>query len=757
MSYAIATVFGDFQCLQPSKALELLSRGQISEIFLRKANSYTNPTGRAWGTGFCLLYGRDVKELNTYGGTEPFRFRMSVTDGSRYESISLQKAYMLRAICLNNGFDGKTPSQLRKEPRFFSPSVSDPDAIYLVEFVDERYFLAKFSSIAKSYNVRNVAKLRKDDEVEELSKWDIQNYYYDSLYYADPENDLDADGELWTWEKMIDDIWSELPFNSDHYLINNFSERTPRADYPTIKPENFQFHGVTAWEALHTIIDLIGGVLSFYPDTNIYQLDPLCIRQKYISVSKGIEPIGDYVKEKEIPDPKPVRGELTPNVVKNATELDARRTFDYETSQYSTAILPAKFNVYFHRQERFAGTEPDIGNQRGVKRTWLPNNFHLEQVTTTGVQLFSSGDVVTESDRKRDPWPKMTVVSGTEEPVWHFRKAFIMPDGSLENETELTEWATEYVKHLILTRLGDHAGKVIYTGIPFIARPGTEIKSVCWRDYGDSLGLVTECYSTPGPTNPQPSSMSGWAWSAMLGMGGNVNALGGPSVSLPNAYLPSRNTLQAPNIGQHTYPVYPQPIQLVMVVRSSNDTDEDPEDPSNETPVADCGKGITKQIDTDNFLPGVVLRLDPTSLGNDMEWNKANSENYEKPACRIVIPGLKKDVLKNASTASGLFGQIFMAKLQGSTPDGYPIFVVHHFHDFICGTLDGNLVHNGGADVIGDDGNTYRVSGKFVPEDKKIEAGAYVGFHAHIFCNGNGTDVSEYWLVIASNKCPIDA
>ena len=101
---------------------------------------------------------------------------MSVTDGSRVESISLQKAYMLRAICLNNGFDGKTPSQLRKEPRFFSPSVSDPDAIYLVEFVDERYFMAKFSSIAKSYNVRNVAKLRKDDEVEELSKWDIQNY-----------------------------------------------------------------------------------------------------------------------------------------------------------------------------------------------------------------------------------------------------------------------------------------------------------------------------------------------------------------------------------------------------------------------------------------------------------------------------------------------------------------------------------------------------------------------------------------------------
>lgn len=723
MPYEIATVFGDFQCSDPRKALEALEGGSVSSLFVKRANSYRCPTGRAYGQGWCLLKGSEVKELS---GTSTYEFRMAIRTEKLYEEIKLKAAYVLRAICLSNGYGkAKTPSQLRDEPRFFSPSVSDDNALYLIEFVDERYFLAKFSSINKQYNVRNNAK-------QADSRFTAVNFYRDTLKFA--EGAAEDAGTVWTWVEMINDIWGEMTLAGT--LTVNLSESESLKQVPTNQPENFHFNGVTAWDAIHHVLDQLGAMLIFNPDNGTYTIEPLSKRQNGLVPKKKTKAQPRTTKAQRNTD------ERIKNSVETVEELDTRRVWDYEVNQYSTAILPQKFNVHFRRQERYAGTEPDISFQREYKRSWSPNSCYVKQVTTTEVQLASDG---------KDPWPQITVISGTEEPVWHYRPAYYKPDGELLSSTDITTQAKDFVRSIILDRLADHCGKCIYSGIPDIVRPGVELTSVTWRDYGDELAVVTEAYSTPGPTEPLPSATKEWSWSAMLGMGGANKGL---TADIGTARSFPRENTQPINLGQHTYPIYPQPMQFVMVVSESTD-DEEASPSENPTPVADCGGGKVIGL-TSNTLPGVIVRLDPDTAANSDEyvWNVADSDNLNKPACRIVIPGLRKKPLLDASDYAGLLGQVFLCKLAGSDADGLPLFVADWKQDFIIGTLTETLTGTGLATMTGLDGETYEVSGMFLPAGTELPSLTLVGCHAHSYINAPSADYEPYWVVIVSNACP---
>ena len=745
MSYEIATVLSngvtELQCCDPRKALRLLqtSSGPVSQAFLKRANSYRCPVGRDWGQGWTLLYGSQVKELN---GTATYSFRMSIreTRGKLYEEISLQDAYVLRAICISDGYgEGYSPSEIRTEPRFFSPSVSDDNSLYLVEFVDQRYYLAKFSSINKQYNVRNPATQKEDRE-------DKRNFYRDTLRYPGEPTDAEDDGEPWSWSQMLNDIWDELPSFAGELTIN--LESGTGGDYPTEIPENYYFNGVTTWEAFHHVLDHIGATLVFNPETTSYRVESNARRQSKLATSNQIPTTESVTRDTS----SPIR-----NSVRTVKELDGRRVFDYEVNQYSTALLPQKFKVHFKRQEQYYGTEPDIDIQRGESKAWLPNAVHVEEVTTTEVTLASG--------READPWPEITVVSGTEEPVWHPAPAFIGPDGELHDNTlsEATRrthlLALAYVKSIILDRLGDACGRVIYSGLPDIVRPGVELKAVVWRDYGDKLGLVTEAHSSPGPM-ATPSAVTDWQWSAMLG---GLDVTKGLRADQGLARIPSRENTQPTNFGQHGYPVYPQPMQFVMVVSAVHE-EEPGETETDYTPVADCGLGKVAIFgttdDTDHSLPGVVVRLEPSrSVTNSGEWkwNPASSEKLNRPGCRIVIPGLRKQPLLNDDNFAGLLGQVFLAKLAGATPEGIPIFVADFRQDFMVGDLVDELNNSSTlATCTGIDGNTYEVSGMFIEGSKVLPAGTRVGFHALPFMETPAAGLAPYWVVIAANACPQD-
>jgi len=729
MLYEIATVFGDFQCSDPRKAFEALEGGKISSLFVKKSNSYRCPTGRAYGQGWCLLSGKEVKELT---GTDTYTFRMSLREyqsEKTYEEISLQKAYVLRAVCLSNGYGkGKLPSELREEPRFFSPSVSDDNALYLVEFVDERYFLAKFSSINKQYNIRNPAKQASNRDT-------AVNFYRDTLKYADGAAE-DA-GTVWTWKEMLTDIWKQMPLAGA--LTINLSQSTGTLDIPTKKPENFHFTGVTAWEALHHVLEQIGATLIFNPTNTKYTIETLRKRQFKLSD----KPANQTTKQRLTTE----KGQ--PAQVKNLKELDGRRVFDYEVNQYSTAILPEKFKVHFKRQERYQGTESDIDNQRTVAKSFSPNGIYVKEVSVTQVGLGND-----------DPWPNMHVVTNTVEPVWHYKSAFFLPDGQLvdhasdEEDQQTYKDAHELVRGIIFDRLQDYCGKCIYSGIPSIVLPGIELETVVWRDYGDALGLVTEAITTPGPTEPVPATINDTGWSAMLG-GTGSGISRGLTADLGGARFPSRENTQPINYGQHTYPVYPQPMQFVMIVSESSDAEENPED--DPTPVTDCGIGKVVGVSGSHTLPGVVVRLDPDTAANsgNYVWNVANSPNLNKPACRVIIPGIRKSPLLAAQDFAGLLGQVFLCKLAGSNSDGLPLFVANWNQDFIVGRLTESLIADGLAEMGGFDGKTYQVSGMFLPSGGVLASNTLVGCHAHHFIDSPGSGYGHYWIVIVANACPV--
>lgn len=705
MNFQIRAFFDGTECYDPRKALSLHQAGKISSLFLKRATSYRCPVGQDYGQGWCLLLGSKVKELV---GNTSYTFRMLAERNNQTEELTLKDAYVLRSINLSSGHgSGTLPSDLRDASEaFFSPYVTDDDALYLVEFVDQRYYLSRFTTINKCYNVRNPAKQATDRE-------DKINFYRDSMYRPGIGDD-EYDAVPWEWWYMLEDIWDEMELAGS--LTNSLKRATGNTDYPTKKPENFIFNGISCWDAFHHVVNQLGAVLVFDPVTTTYTLEPRQLRQ-----SLG-----------------------------NLKRLDSRRVFDFEANQFPSAVLPQRFKVHFKREERYRGTEPDIDTQAGKAKSWLPNAVYTKEITTSEVDLSSgSGD---------DPWPVISTLAGTVEPVWHYAPAYYGPDGELidseETETNTDVLAKELVKSIILSRLGDATGRTIYSLIPSAIVPGTEIPAVVWRDYGDKLGLVTEAHSTPGAKETAPAT-SDWGWSAF----GGYSCILGPSANSTGLVRsPSRENRQPTNFSQHSFPVFPQPMQFVMVVNSSIEStaDDETDDP---TPTADCGVGkVRKMTSGMHAVPGVVVRLDPSlsdDNSNEMRWNNETSVNYNKPGCWIVFPGLRKKPLLDDENFIALLGSVFLAKLAGSDEDGVPIFLASFQQDFICGTLTEDLESTSSAEMTGEDGNTYEVSGRFL-DGKILPSGSFVGCHANHFMPSPVNAWGPYWEVIVSQTCPVE-
>lgn len=117
-------------------------------------------------------------------------------------------------------------------------------------------------------------------------------------------------------------------------------------------------------------------------------------------------------------------------------------------------------------------------------------------------------------------------LAGTSLTVWDRLWAFDYPAGTIANATECNGRANELannIRNKILTT--DPPGHVIYGGRKAFA-PGSQVKEVVWRDYGDDWGFVTEvikgshALALPGPHAPRAviprgaitgdNSVNGW-------------------------------------------------------------------------------------------------------------------------------------------------------------------------------------------------------------------------------------------------------
>ena len=170
----------------------------------QRANSYTCPRGKEPGRAYLLI------QRAKLGTVDPDSLTHTITFESDLETVTLQKFVIVRALSMYG-------------------LAADPDSPMLVELRDRREIVRR-ETIDKGYNVTHPLPTNGESN---------------GRYYADT---LDT-GSAWTWQGIVQNIWTELQDPGP----------APSLPYtPTSKPESLRFYGVSAWEALHVVLEQIG-------------------------------------------------------------------------------------------------------------------------------------------------------------------------------------------------------------------------------------------------------------------------------------------------------------------------------------------------------------------------------------------------------------------------------------------------------------------------------------------------------------------
>lgn len=275
------------------------------------------------------------------------------------------------------------------------------DALCRVDLADLRV-LGPFTSINRAYNV---------------------GPYTGSGYYTATKNA----GATWTYEGIVNDIWSLMPAAFASLI-------TTGADFPTGIPENYTFRGVTAWDALQTILDDIHHILLLSPAGNF-------------SVVKANN--SDTLE----------------------TTFTANKPYILSGSHDQNAVLhrvPATVRVFFPKSDP----------------AWQ-NNTDLQVVTSKDHYLLNplySVDVATSTI-----FPALNPVAGTVHPIHDTLVAQYDELGVISNAADLsaraTVVATNYIKG---NRYADEDGLFTYSGAREFS-PSHYIASVSYFDYGKGI------------------------------------------------------------------------------------------------------------------------------------------------------------------------------------------------------------------------------------------------------------------------------
>ncbi len=193
----------DARCVREDRIRFL--RDEVPE--LQYANSYYSMVGKWPDVGWVLL------DRASYDRISRFATNLVLDAGGQI----ITGLSIVQARCVSRGL------------------ASDPNAVYLVQVTNAEGLVYNpwFSYPTNSqYNVRSPA--------------------YDTQYYSRTTNG----GVAWTWDGMLGDLWGQA-------TILGTYPHLPTT--PTGTPEGFTFVGVPLWEAINSITDHLGMVVSFPP------------------------------------------------------------------------------------------------------------------------------------------------------------------------------------------------------------------------------------------------------------------------------------------------------------------------------------------------------------------------------------------------------------------------------------------------------------------------------------------------------------
>lgn len=374
-----------------------------------RANSFVCPAGEAPARGWFLLHRDQVDQLKS----EDRLVDAVIADDDGYRQW-LRKLVFLHAVRISPG------------------APNDPNACYLAYFADRRWLCHNPTfalPVNRQYNVRAPGYTTTD-------------YYEDSL----------DDGEPWTWDRMVEDLWTLNAARLGDYPGLPVVDAAESTLEPDGRPEGWRFVGVSAWRALCQVLSRIGCTVAVdlaqserqYTIVRVGQADNEADRTLARAIGQG------------------------------------RDVFDAECVEAVRGKIPYGVEVYFRRVERHTGSEPTTPRS---SRQWSTNPVYTVQV-------------VGPESGKAEP--------GVYAPIWDDLPAYFGPDGEVTDdsreacETRARERADDFYRQLRSSG-GGRLHQAFAGAVGF--RPGSTIKAVQWKQLQAATehfgGLVTEIVRHP--------------------------------------------------------------------------------------------------------------------------------------------------------------------------------------------------------------------------------------------------------------------
>lgn len=409
-------------CIDPRGVYESVSKyGWQTDHWWGKANSFTLYSGPEPGTGYLLLP-RDTVSAWDRNLTYTLAMVMQYASGRSAVNLYINNLYITDVNTIYSD----------------SPTEPSSDCMCLVTVKDKRVLFG-MSVINDAYNLEaaNPPSLTLDD---------VDRYH---------QSTLDS-GALWTWQTLLNDIWSLLPSGAS-------PGTSPTLPYsPDTFPRDIRFLGQSAWTAYNAVLDKLGCVLIYDPTADVFSLERLGATQANIgAILTAAVANGDFL----------------------ASSIPLACT---------AANIPEKFKVHFPKRYKHYGTEHET-DPAGTNWTTSPN--HVETINTS----------VTEA------------IAGSILPLWDDMAAIIEADGTTANSAALTARATE-VANNYRERIngsgiaGNPEQKAAYKGIISGVLPGSEVDSVCYGDVGKGICTIIQHQKKPTTssfTKEQRGNISG--------------------------------------------------------------------------------------------------------------------------------------------------------------------------------------------------------------------------------------------------------
>ena len=449
---------------------QLRSHGRPTDTFRGKVNSlrYTC-RGRTSISGWFLTDCRSINDLlpEIYSGTgheevsltlvddsdtlESGNDRSSMVGGGGSSSSSntsheIKKLYVINAYAVTgvirrdiNKPDeaGSRMSELQRGGDYAAGDTkidNHDNQMYVLQVVDYRYYSNILGGKVSNYNVRR----RLWDEDSDTSVYSV------------------SDG--FTWQSMLIDIWGSGGVGLSHGSAN----------YPTLGPFNYQFWGVTAFDALHKVLDDIDHTL-------IRKLDGTAD----VADMATYDPTSSNEREEHKGDLIEVSNDLTaPVLAEKIFVIFPKWDYQFQTSAEVDEVTPQDYwhNRPIWYEERETATLISSSSKLDY---WEAN--HQGTVTTQpgSFDILHDGMIA-----QFDPRPHG---SGSSD-------SFITDGGPTpSNNSDITDHATARATAYIEARLnGDNAiFREVYRGfIPFT--PTRDISCITWKNSGGGAVTVIE-------------------------------------------------------------------------------------------------------------------------------------------------------------------------------------------------------------------------------------------------------------------------